>query len=829
MPRQPKKAKPAKTTGKGTGATAINFQPVLRQDVPEWRLADDATDYSVGDTSITTPDESAAIARNAAKWRSLGHVTGVQVLHKWETTPKNISELAGYNGFNTATLANFTDTIVCDIIPSGLRFGYHKFDIEQAKSLLPQSNAGAFDVMSRLPEQMIPWYNELRSCVQALSKKTTNKMINPADLVNSFCTDNQLKSLIEKIATLLPEPMFLPITRNMVTQRMDEEDSIDVTATVLAHAIQILLFAPTKWNKDIVYKRDSNEYTRRYPTPPGHGGDCRTVAGIFSLEDLHRSVLLLYLAIYRRTSGGNINSSRAPQARGIFLGYFDVLTQKPTPGETDLTAMQLATTRLLDNPLSITYTIKEPVHTEDLETAEEAADALRTHSPRENSGKSGGTVAFDNRVMNLQSLYIECASIRQNLRRHDRDAADLAGNQPLHETLEDMTKKERYGWKDPERGLERVLQQTTSFITYAEERKLLEFSEQGASSPAVQEFIAAHPDQEKGLVDTMRRSYALEMTFNGNPPPEDTDLLEVCKRFDISWPEMQLYKDPNSQPLKPHQIADLGVIFEKLDSIGHVFLCNEVGLGKTKVFAAMVECRARDIEAKAAANPDGNQEVFFPTLVVNPVPTIHQTHAEFKRNFPGLNVVLYYSSKSQARKFDGATVLEKGEFISFLRGLPPTNPVSGRTVILTTYSTIHRREILRLEQRFVFVDEEKRGPAYKRQRTDKFPDSAAARDASSDDEASTDEAFRQRLAQKETERIRTYYKGDPQLKGRRFEILAGPDKRTPDGYLVEYRLYNETLANVRWGLLIVDEAHTAWKVGGVYNHTFRLLNWRHLV
>lgn len=117
MPRQPKpkpdKApKPAKAS-KGAEAAAINFDPILRQDnLPEWRLDPEATDYSVADTVVTTPNEPAAITLNAAKWRALGHVTGVQVLHEWETTPKMISELAGYNGFRTyAALVNFTDTI----------------------------------------------------------------------------------------------------------------------------------------------------------------------------------------------------------------------------------------------------------------------------------------------------------------------------------------------------------------------------------------------------------------------------------------------------------------------------------------------------------------------------------------------------------------------------------------------------------------------------------------------------------------------------------------------------------------------------------------------
>lgn len=181
----------------------------------------------------------------------------------------------------------------------------------------------------------------------------------------------------------------------------------------------------------------------RHPTPPGHGGDCRTVAGIFSLEDLHRSVLLVCLTDYRRTYGNNINSKRRPQARGKFLGYFDVLTQKPTlDGETELSAMQLVASRLLDNPLSATNTVEQPIHNEDL-AAKEAAEVLRTpqRTPRKDSNSRAG-ITFDDQNLDLHTLYIECVSVRQTLRHHYGAAAKLAGNRPSYETLDSMTKEE---------------------------------------------------------------------------------------------------------------------------------------------------------------------------------------------------------------------------------------------------------------------------------------------------------------------------------------------------------------------------------------------------
>ncbi|KAL6793370.1 hypothetical protein GGI42DRAFT_357870 [Trichoderma sp. SZMC 28013] len=45
----------------------------------------------------------------------------------------------------------------------------------------------------------------------------------------------------------------------------------------------------------------------------------------------------------------------------------------------------------------------------------------------------------------------------------------------------------------------------------------------------------------------MRRFYALESVFNGNPPPEDTDLLKVCERFGICWSDKQVYPETSGR------------------------------------------------------------------------------------------------------------------------------------------------------------------------------------------------------------------------------------------------------------------------------------------
>ncbi|KAL5087808.1 hypothetical protein Trisim1_007462 [Trichoderma cf. simile WF8] len=46
-------------------------------------------------------------------------------------------------------------------------------------------------------------------------------------------------------------------------------------------------------------------------------------------------------------------------------------------------------------------------------------------------------------IIDLQTLFIECSSIRQEaLCRHDRNAKDLAGNRPLYETMSTISEQE---------------------------------------------------------------------------------------------------------------------------------------------------------------------------------------------------------------------------------------------------------------------------------------------------------------------------------------------------------------------------------------------------
>ncbi|KAL7808405.1 P-loop containing nucleoside triphosphate hydrolase protein [Trichoderma gracile] len=758
--RNPPKARATRASRRARAAENddIKFESILRcEGLPSWRTTEEATNFIVGDTAIHTPDDDPALVKNnAAVWRGLGHVTGVQVLHKWDTNPTNITALAKYNGFNEKSIANFADSI------------------ETATPLVPT----ALDCL----------LVNSRGSVNALPDMGGQVCIGPVELMNIYTSNERIKNIVNLVANHLTEPTFLPITRSMVGQVSD--DAIDPAATILIHAIQVLLFAPTTWDGERAYSR-SGDYEHRYPTPEGHGGNCRSVGGLYSLEDLHRAIVLVYLCVYRRATTRDLKSQgRPPQPRlGSFLGYFDVETQIPDDTAGEEGPAESAVIRILRNPLQPTDDSPAPDSDTDADSAPGDAPPITPQKPCHADSDVDQWIEVHN-------LYAE--------------------------------------WPDLTKVSARVSECTTSFAALVGEQEMVEYMQRGAASAAVQEFMAEHPDDEQGLNRAIMRSYALETVFNGNPPPEDTDLPAVCARFGIS-PTYELYPGEGVQPLKPHQVADLGVIFSKLDTLGHVLLSNEMGLGKTKVFLSMVECKARDDEVKRASNAEHK---FYPTLIVNPISTINQTHAEILANFPKLTVLMYYGSKSQSRKFGSARIVEKAAFMKTLTNMSNDDPQTARTIVLTSYSTLHCREVIRLERRFVFM-ERNEGSDHKRRKTEAAEangDGEPTSGAVPTDETVEDDGDWMPLAdllakksQGTSGKVRKYSRNDPEVQGRRIHFLRDGELAHPDGNLIEYKLVRPSLASFKWSFLIVDEAHTARRTNGAFNNTFRLLNWSSLV
>lgn len=329
---------------------------------------------------------------------------------------------------------------VCDIIPEGLLLASKRFGLD-AKSLLPID----FDnIIRELPKNMATLYTEMRSSVISLPTATTQMLINPAELVKTYTSNISLQSLIDRIVNCISFPIYLPITRNMVSQMTEENDSIDVAATILVHAIQILLFAPTQWNPDIVYKRDTDDYIHRYPTPAGHGGNCCTVAKRFSLEDLHRSILLMYLTMHRRASGDKVHSHRTPKSLEKSPGYYDANAQRKTLDDpSTYTDTQIANARLLDRPRpEVAFLSQEPINVEDQDSEEINQMPSNIPLPTPNDAVSSN-MDEDHRVMDLLTQLLESALTRQSLLGHQKStSSDLQESKPLFDILEPMTRGE---------------------------------------------------------------------------------------------------------------------------------------------------------------------------------------------------------------------------------------------------------------------------------------------------------------------------------------------------------------------------------------------------
>lgn len=156
-----------------------------------------------------------------------------------------------------------------------------------------------------------------------------------------FLHDNeQMQRILNKIADGLPAPTYIPILNKHVGEGTENnKDNINAAATMLAHAVQILLFSPKNYDSTAPPQFRSGPLpAKRYPTPndPGHFESEEApikYARWFSLEDFNRALVLLNLCIHRRRTGssqsknklGVLNHTTPARAgqRLEWLGYHD--------------------------------------------------------------------------------------------------------------------------------------------------------------------------------------------------------------------------------------------------------------------------------------------------------------------------------------------------------------------------------------------------------------------------------------------------------------------------------------------------------------------------
>ncbi|KAF5650213.1 uncharacterized protein FTJAE_637 [Fusarium tjaetaba] len=237
----------------------------------------------------------------------------------WTVEMKDPNQLAQYCAFKTIRdLSSYVDVIVPDIV-------YQAAFVTQNYFLVPQSYFNRNDVGSSSQNLIEPLNTQFRDYQRQL--RYENRMMDidvmdPMKVLRAFHSDGKVRRFINDVAKLCTKPTFIPVL-NQTVSTPGEPGKISPCAFILAHAVQILLFAPQDWDSGRVYTRDQGAYAHRFPTPETIGGGTTpAVAGPFSMEDLHRAVLLFYYLLKRRSASKWITRT-APQSssNAEFPGY----------------------------------------------------------------------------------------------------------------------------------------------------------------------------------------------------------------------------------------------------------------------------------------------------------------------------------------------------------------------------------------------------------------------------------------------------------------------------------------------------------------------------
>lgn len=137
----------------------------------------------------------------------------------------------------------------------------------------------------------------------------------PTKVLNAYLASANLRTIVDIVCKGLkkPTPIQIPcsVVANMNAILSGKEDwtptgpqRLDIEATFLVAAIQILMFAPLDNTRDLVYSTDPQAYVRRYPTVEEYdymdNESRETQVSGFSLEDLHRALAIMTFLIHAR-------------------------------------------------------------------------------------------------------------------------------------------------------------------------------------------------------------------------------------------------------------------------------------------------------------------------------------------------------------------------------------------------------------------------------------------------------------------------------------------------------------------------------------------------
>ncbi|KAF4454842.1 hypothetical protein F53441_2712 [Fusarium austroafricanum] len=155
------------------------------------------------------------------------------------------------------------------------------------------------------------FYADFEKAIEKHKKGQRNDIVgkpNPTTLLNAYCNNREVKKFVDNIVLLCTRPTFIPALKKHISGNTPSgRGPLDICpeAFILSHAVQILLFAPQDWDPKRVYSRNQGKYPHRFPSPSTVGGGTGSkIDNRFSMEDLHRAILLFYYLVARRNGNG---------------------------------------------------------------------------------------------------------------------------------------------------------------------------------------------------------------------------------------------------------------------------------------------------------------------------------------------------------------------------------------------------------------------------------------------------------------------------------------------------------------------------------------------
>ncbi|KAL2682399.1 hypothetical protein Neosp_006850 [[Neocosmospora] mangrovei] len=626
----------------------------------------------------------------------------------------------------------------------------------------------------------------------------------PLEVLQAY-TDKKTRTLVDKIFSVVTKPTFVPILKE---QANNSPISINPVVFILAHAVQILKFAPIGFDEAIDFEEGT--YDRRFPTKlEGGGTDLVVCNKTYSMEDLNRATLLFYQFIIRRDKRRNLINRAPPVAKTAFLGYADPDFQHNATESTgiDLTVNEHARAQLA------------------FEKQVNKAKAERRARAEENEERNQdvffeGTGRLQKDKDDEPITGIDALDIHENI-------IEAFGSTNLSETVaskiassgqvmmpfmsaetENMLVEALISLHpviDHEANLAKVQQQLAKFKNHVNPEELDSFIQQQKECPEILEYAKKYPGNLDGLLEEIKRLYLLEKITSSLQPDHDYDLDMLSDFYDIpKYPDLRLYPDEDAEPLMAHQLADVHHIIERmLTPAPFLLLANEMGTGKTKTFLAAILLRIKRIEKE-----EPRYGKYLPTLLLSPVSTIVQTHNEITEHFPTLRVLTYFSTPSTFPA-EGATVLGTKRLSIEMTKLNSEegrhDPSTGRTIVLSTYPTMSKRVMRKEETLFRWKDEHVPASVKKKR-------NAMAKDGDTPTQSQKVKKFAHETVDQDE-----------------ITLLKRGSSLAPDGNLVSYFHRNNLAPNWKFDLLICDEAQYVKRESGSYHNMLRMLSWKRLL